>query len=327
MTHSAEHEQWAVWWRYRRAQGIDFRTRCAVFGGRPIVPTEQKTPPFWRYNRAANQVLFSGYHLKDENFASYIAELRRSGVSWLHGYPSHITLLADFILSARDSYGDLRRQISHVTIGAESLLGHQREAINKAFEVTVRQHYGLAEGVANVSECPEGHLHIDEDFAAVEFVKRDSDAGYAIIGTNFTNPAFPLLRYDTGDTVELAEPGELLCGYGGRVVKEIDGRVEDYVLLDDGSRIGRMDHIFKDMTSIREAQIVQRVPGAIQIRVVRSRGYSKAAEQRLLDETRSYCGQGLRIEIKYLESLPRGRTGKLRFVVSEIERASIRAEA
>jgi len=227
--------------------------------------------------------------------------------------------------NASDDLSDLKEQITNVTIGAESLLEHQRETINQAFDVSVRQHYGLAEGVANISECPEGHLHVDEDFAAVEFVKRD-DGAYAIIGTNLSNTAFPLLRYDTGDTVELAESQELNCGFHGRVVVSIDGRVEDYVLLSDGSRIGRMDHIFKDMTNIREAQIFQRVAGAIEIRVARSSGYTESDERLLLEETRSYCGGDLQIEVKYFDSLPRSKAGKLRFVVSEIERGLIRVE-
>ena len=319
-TISAEQEQWAVWWRYRRIHGIGFDTRCAVFGGRPIVPVEWKNPPFWRYNRTANQIFFSGYHLKEENLPSYVAELRESGAEWLHGYPSHLTLLADYITSEGVN---LRDQVRYVTIGAESLLEHQRQAINKAFDVTVRQHYGLAEGVANISECSHGRLHVDEDFSPVEFVRRAESDICSVIGSNVTNPAFPLLRYDTGDTVELEDSLVCPCGFGGRIVKSIDGRIEDYILLADGSRIGRMDHIFKDLTTIREAQIVQRTSGVIKVRIVKSAGFSEVDERRLLAEIHAYCGSGLDVEINYVESIPRSKTGKLRFVVSELKRSSI----
>ncbi|MFQ5608251.1 MAG: hypothetical protein ACE5GA_09915, partial [Candidatus Zixiibacteriota bacterium] len=103
VTLSAEREQWAIWWRYRIEHGIDIDTPCGVFGGRAIVSAQASKPPFWRYNSPARQILFSGYHLSEENLPAYVAEIRRSRLTWLHGYPSHLTLLAAHILdSGRD---------------------------------------------------------------------------------------------------------------------------------------------------------------------------------------------------------------------------------
>ncbi|MDR1183190.1 MAG: hypothetical protein LBK67_00150, partial [Coriobacteriales bacterium] len=52
-------EQWAVWWRYRRALGIEFGTEQAMFGTQRIVPVNQHKPPYWRYNKANHQTYFS----------------------------------------------------------------------------------------------------------------------------------------------------------------------------------------------------------------------------------------------------------------------------
>ncbi len=90
-------EQWAIWWRYRGWHGIERRTWCGLFGGRSVVPATQKSPPFWRFNHAGRQLLFSGYHISPENLPAYAAELRRRQPPWLHGYPSlwtHIPILA-----------------------------------------------------------------------------------------------------------------------------------------------------------------------------------------------------------------------------------------
>lgn len=321
LTHSAEREQWALWWRYRIELGIEFDTPCGVFSGRAIVPVKQTRAPFWRYNKPAKQVLFSGYHLKEENLSRYVSEIKRSGVRWLHGYPSHLTLLASHLLNSSD---DLRKQITHVTSGAESLLAHQRELIERAFDSRMYQHYGLAEGVANISECAHGTLHVDEDFSAVEFIREDGADNYRIIGTNFTNDAFPLLRYDTGDVASgLSENTDCPCGVRSRTVKSIDGRVEDYIVLADGTKVGRIDHIFKDMTAIREAQIIQRTPGRIVLRIVRAREYRERDEKKLRAETEKYLGKNTHSDIQYVESLQRGKTGKLRFVISEIPEACV----
>jgi phenylacetate-CoA ligase len=175
----------------------------------------------------------------------------------------------------------------------------------------------MAEAVANISECDQGRLHIDEDFAAVELVEREQ-GGYSVVGTNFTNPLTPLLRYEVEDVVTLLPEPSCACGRPGRVVERIDGRLEDYVVLKDGTRVGRMDHVFKDMVNVREAQIRQSRPGAITIYVVRMPAFTESDEQAIFRETAKRLGDGAEVRMEYVDQLERSPIGKLRFVVSEI---------
>jgi len=313
-TNQAIRHQWAVWWRYFRWHGLQHGTWCAHFGGRSIVPWTQAKPPFWRYNRPGRQILFSGYHMGPRTLPFYVDEMRKKRPLWLHGYPSHLALLAAHIV---ENNVDLGYQIRWITTGAESLLEHQADLMEKAFGLRPRQHYGMAEAVANISECPHGSLHVDEDFSAVEFVPHPHGLSHKIIGTNFTNPAMPLLRYDVEDMVTLAEDS-CPCGLPGRVVLRIDGRREDYVILRSGTRIGRMDHIFKNMTSIREAQIIQREIGRIIVHVVKAGNYTHQDEVALRKEAVKRVGADTEVKIEYVDAITRTKTGKLRFVVSEI---------
>jgi phenylacetate-CoA ligase len=175
----------------------------------------------------------------------------------------------------------------------------------------------MAEGVANFSECEYGRLHVDEDFAAVEFLPAGAGSVYRVIGTNLSNPAMPLIRYDTGDLVRLTDEN-CPCGRWGRLVGRVDGRQEDYVVLRDGTRIGRMDHVFKDMVRIREAQIRQRQIGSIEVWVVRGTGYADGDERAMLREIGLRLGQDISVSVHYCERLPRTARGKLRLVVSEL---------
>lgn len=318
-TKSAIQEQWAVWWRYRRIHGIEPGTWCGYFGGRSVVPLTQKRPPFWRTNYPGKQILFSGYHMSSENMSSYAEELRKKRPPWLHGYPSLIALLAAHLIESRE---DLGFQPRWITVGAENLLPHQAGLIRRAFGVQPRQHYGMAEAVANISECPEGNLHVDEDFAAVEFISDQDDNTQRVIGTNFTNLVFPLLRYDVQDTVTVSE-GRCSCNRPGRMVQWIDGRLEDYVVLKNGARLGRMDHIFKDMVNVLEAQINQSRTGELLIRVVRGHGYTDSDEATLIRETRRRVGNETNLSIEYVQNLERSKRGKLRFVVSSIATAQV----
>ncbi len=320
MTLEAEREQWAVWWRYRSRFGIDRKTWYAHFYGKTIVPQSQSEPPFWRVNWPGRQILFSAYHMSQRNLGLYIDELNRRQPPWIQGYPSILALLATYITENR---ARLTYRPRVVTTGAETLLPHQKRLIEMAFETSCRQHYGLTEGVANISECPEGKLHVDEDYALVEFIPI-GPYRYRIVGTGFTNFAFPLIRYDSGDVAELPELAVTCrCGRAGRVVKSIDGRIEDYVVTADGRKIGRLDHIFKDMINIKEAQVAQDRVDAVVFRIVRGARYSERDEHLLLQEARLRLGSAIDIQLAYVESLARTETHKLRFVVSTLPQARV----
>jgi len=321
MTLRGEQEQWATWWRYRRQFGIDHSTWYAHFYGKSVVPLRQKTPPFWRTNYPGRQILFSAYHMNDKNMEFYCQELNRRRPPWIQGYPSLLALLGSYMLTSGNS---LVYRPRIVTVGAESLLPQQKEIIESAFGASCRQHYGTTEAVANISECPEGRLHVDEDFGVVEFVPNEFGE-LQIVATGFVNEAFVLLRYNVGDTVTLARQEEVCpCGNPGRVVESIDGRIEDYVLTAQGVRVGRLDHIVKDMVNVRECQIVQEEKGAIQFRVVRGNSYSKRDEEKLRAESAKRLGDDMRIDIVYVDALERTDRGKLRFVVSRLREGAIR---
>ncbi len=315
-TWRAHREQWAVWWRCWMEHGLSLGTPCLQVAGRSVVPTAQQAPPFWRYNRAGRQILFSSYHLNERTARHYLEEMRRARAPWMHGYPSMISLLARYALEL-----GVKLDLRWVTLGAENVLPHQVETIRSAFGVEPIQHYGMAEAVANFSLCRRGNLHVDEDFAAVDFIPMGGDQ-YQIAGTNFSNPAFGLFRYDVGDIATVT--GRTCdCGRSGRVVDRIDGRKEDFVITKRGARLGRLDHVFKDLTRVREAQIRQTEPGKVTIWIVKADGYGERDEEALHREVQKRVGDELLYDIAYTDTIPRTSTGKLRFVVSTVAEGQI----
>ena len=316
-TRRAIQEQFAVWWRYRRWHGIELGTRCGYFGGRSVVPVSQEAPPYWRHNPAAKQLLFSAYHMNDRTLPAYVSMIRKAQPPWLHGYPSLLQLLASWIVDRRV---DLGYQVKWITIGAESLMPNQSRAIEEAFGVRPIQHYGMAEAVANISECPAGRMHVDEDFAAVEFVKDERSGALRVVGTSLANDATGFLRYDVGDLVKGETGGSCSCGLPGRIVGEIDGRKEDFIVLANGARVSCGNQMFKTLEDIREAQILQTRAGEVTVRVVRSANYGEGSERRLLREMRKRLGNETAIRVEYTGRVQRTSNGKLRLVVSEVGR-------
>jgi phenylacetate-CoA ligase len=175
----------------------------------------------------------------------------------------------------------------------------------------------MAEAVGNASQCPEGYLHLDEDFAAVELLPLKDGTGFQVVGTALSNHATPLIRYVTGDVVSAI--GHCNCGRPGRALESMDGRAEDSIVLADGSQVGGLNHVFKHLTAIREAQVHQHVVGAVTVKVLRRDGYRDADDELLRRELHKRLGADVDIDVEYVEALPRSASGKLRLVVSHLK--------
>jgi phenylacetate-CoA ligase len=90
--------------------------------------------------------------------------------------------------------------------------------------------------------------------------------------------------------------------------------------LPNGVKVGRLDHIFKDLIHVQEAQFRQNHPKRVEIWVVKGQGYDECGEEsQLLLETRKRLGHDINIQIRYVNSIERTKSGKLRFVVSNLD--------
>jgi phenylacetate-CoA ligase len=309
-----ENKQWAIWWRYRQWHGIDLDKWCGWFGGRLIISTKNQSSPYWRINIPGKQIMFSAYHLNNNTIGDYYNEIAVRQLKWLHGYPSQISLLSS--LMHENNLVPISF-VTYITFGAENLLDNQKEIIRKMFpNAVLRQHYGLSEGVANISEDIYGNLIVDDDFCYVEFIpiSTENQNMCKIIGTGFCNEAFPLIRYDTGDIAEIT-----YLPNGSIKIVSIDGRKEDFIHLPNGVKLGRLDHIFKNLISIKEAQIRQYDLYHIDFNVVRGSTYDEKDEDKLWKEIRMRIDESVTVKINYMEKIERTKAGKLRFVISDIK--------
>lgn len=311
-TVQADREQWAMWWRYYRMHGIARGTPSAAFLAQHLVPIEQVNPPFWRHDSATKRTFFSAYHMSEENLPAYLAALRASMPRWIQGRPSSLAILAGYIADSGDR---LDHPVEWITSASENLTDHQANLIETAFGVRPIQHYGMAEAIGNISQHPDGVLRVDEDFATIEFLDHPETKTKRIVGTNVTNLATPLIRYD---------PGDLALMRGGgfpREVEKFEGRGEDFIVLKNGQKIGAVNRIFEDSINIKEAQIRQKTPGKIAVLVVKRAGYTAKDDATLIASLMHYLGSDIEIDIEYTSMVERTPSGKARAVVSEIKGA------
>jgi phenylacetate-CoA ligase len=278
-----------------------------------VVPIRQSTPVFWRHNKTDNMLIMSSYHLGDSTFSSYLAALETFDPVLIEAYPSSIGILAAYMTAQNAYYKG--ESLKAIITSSETLDPRVREQIENRFGCKVFDWYGSYERVAAIGTCEKGHYHLISDYSYAELIPW-GDNKAEIVGSRFTNWLMPLLRYKTDDVVTLTDSDETCpCGRTFPRVESIDGREADYIRTPDGRRIGRVGQIFKDVSNLQEAQIVQDRLDEIQIRVLPFKGFGKAQEARLIANAKKRLGTGISVKVEVVSSIPRTKNGKLRTVV------------
>jgi phenylacetate-CoA ligase len=307
-TNECHQTEMAFRWRHKAWGGVPFLSRSAYLSGHPVVPANQTWPPFWRVDQTERRLLCSSYHFTAENLPHYADALAGFAPDFLHGYPSSLFVLAQHVLERGEH--SVRPRV--IFTGSETLLDFQRAAVERAFGAKVFNWYGNTEMTGNIVECAYGSLHYRTDYGLLE-LQEDNE----IVATGFLNRAMPLVRYRTGD-VATARVGTCECGCAFPLIESVEGRVEDYIRTPDGRTVGRLDHIFKGVEHVREAQIVQEQLNELHLRIVRVDGFGPRDEQAILANARERLGPSIRLHCEYVEAIERTPAGKFRFVVTEV---------
>jgi phenylacetate-CoA ligase len=303
-------------WRQLAWAGFKRGDRRAWIRGDMVVPVDAEQPPFWRMNHAEDMLMFSSYHLSDKNAPTYIAVLERFAPAVIQAYPSSIAFLAKWLDAKGATYKG--GALKGIVTSSETLDDENKALIEARFGCRVFDWYGQFERVAAIGTCEHGRQHIVSDYSFVELLPAE-DGLFEIVGTGFNNFAMPLIRYRTGDFVR-PEAADIACECGRHfpLVASIQGRADDVVKLPDGRHVGRLDHIFKGVEGVLEAQIRQDQIECIDILVVPTEGYSAAVESQLRSNANERLGGSVLIKVHTVSALPRTKNGKLRGVVCNV---------
>ena len=309
-------ESFAGVWRQRRSFGANVEDPNLTFNGRMIVPFRQRRPPFWRRNAWAGQTLFSVYHMAPPNMPAYVQAVHETPARYAQGYPSALHLVARAMLAEKRPLPPGR--LVAVFTSSESLLDFQRDVIEEAFGAPVRDHYACSELAVSMGACARDRLHVDMEYCIVEVEPLEETAEWVrgpLLVTGLGNEALPFLRYRIGDIGTRAKT-PCWCGRPGDSFVSIEGRIEDYLATPDGRLIGRLDHVFKEMSAVAEAQIVQERPDRVRVLVVPGADWKSASDALLIREIRKRIGDEISIAIELTETIAREPNGKFRAVKS-----------
>ncbi|EPA3403269.1 exopolysaccharide biosynthesis protein VpsH [Vibrio cholerae] len=303
-------ERQLAWAGYRKGD------KRAWIRGDMVVPLSQKQGPFWRYSWFEQMIVLSSFHLTPQTMSSYLQAMVDFGVEVIQAYPSSIATLARY-LEAKQSYYPAK--LKSIITSSESLSAEDRQVIETRFGCKVFDWYGLFERVAAIGQCEHGRYHLLSDYSHVELLAA-GDGRYELVGTNFNNQYFPLIRYKTGDHVHLSENEACPCGRVFPVIERIEGRIGDYLVGEDGQKVHILNHIPKGIAGIMACQFVQSERGQIVVKVVAdAEQFNQEQQKQLISNTQARLGSSLNVTIDIVSALERTANGKIRQAICTIK--------
>ncbi len=322
--------EWAFKTEIWSRAGYTAGDRMAVLRGVKLADPDRKP---WEFERALGELRLSPFHLVPRTMDLYLELIERHRVAFLNGYPSAIDLLARHMLRVGwKPYAGLKGVLPI----SEPLYAHQRETIAQALGGRpIVPFYGLSEKVAIAAEvdgAPEEY-EFEPLYGVAELVDDDGrrvlEPGRRgrIVATGLQLRGMPLLRYDTGDTAELASAGDALRL---RVRAIRPRRAQEFLVSAAGGLVSMTAvNIHSDAyLSVEEFQFYQDTPGEAVLKAVLAPGRAASDVETFAREIERKAGAGLRIVPRLVDALPAGARGKRPYIDQRLDldvyRAAVR---
>jgi len=240
------------------------------------------------------------------------AEILRRPPEYMVGYVSSLVAFGRFLA---ENHPKLPAP-GGILAAAEPLEESQRAFLAAAYRAPVFNTYGCREFMSIAGECDRhGGMHVAAENLVVETADPGSAEPSEILVTDLHNHGTVFLRYALGDGGILS-PKSCDCGRGLPLLEAVAGRSADTLELPRGRVISGIffRHILKDVREVVEFQITQPRPDHVVVSTVLSNPLSDASQALFEFEMRRVLQENT-FEMKVVDSLIRGRSGKKRTII------------
>jgi phenylacetate-CoA ligase len=316
---------WAILLRQWAWAGVlPLCPRITLFGAK-IVPSDRTKPPYWTSNLPERQALMSIFHLSPNTAPEYLAFLRTRQGSVLEGFPSVLSILADFVLE-RGATIPMRVAFT----SGEPLYPWIREKIETAFETKVFDSYGMTEYCGAIQQCAHGRMHLVPEFGFLEIIDehnqpvRDGEEGY-FVWTGFLNPAMLLVRYRIGDRGRWQADEPCPCGVSFPLVIPTITRESEILQCVDGRLFSprALNQLLKEATSLRSCQFVHDRPERVIVRAVSSNGNGPEEMMRIRTKLQQLLGPSMRVTAEIASQPVLLPGGKIPLIVNQLKHQKV----
>ena len=149
-----------------------------------------------------------------------------------------------------------------------------------------------------------------------------------VVVTHLASRDYPFIRYRTGD-VAVMQPGRCACGRGLPLLREIQGRSNDFIVAADGTRMqsAALTYVLREVPGIEAFKIVQESLALTRLMLVTAAGFDRRRTGDIVAGFKRRLGPGVAVEVEYVSHIPAEKSGKYRYIISHVVDAGDAAHA
>lgn len=313
-------ERFACLDNFKNRFGWEFGDRTAWFSGRNFLSNRDlKKNRYWKTDFINNIQFYSTFNINKITVPFYIKQLNKYKPKFFSGFPSSILEIAKISIN-------LGLKLNYIPNGifptAESTNNYDKTIIESFYNCKMYDQYASSEGAPFITQCKNGHMHIEMLSGVFEVIDENgnkSNKGELII-TPFATKATPLVRYKIGDQVELENNPNICCYNKAPIVKNIFGRVSDFIYSKERGKINIINicNSSKYVKGIDKFQIIQNKINEIKVLIVTNEFFSANDEKLFLKELRDRLGYKILIKFEFVEFIPIEKSGKFRIIKNSL---------
>lgn len=271
-----------------------------------------------------NIIPFDISQLNSSRLDTLCQSIAKYNVVALRGYASSIDLLAHHIAENNITLPSLKLIIA----GSESLQDSTRELVKQYIGCNIISQYANEENGILAQEAASNEIstafYLNQASYFFEIIKLNSDepAKYGELGrivlTDLFNYAFPIIRYDTGDTGVMLKKTERHSEYP--VLGKLYGRKVDLIFDINGNVVHPtgISRLLKNYNHINQWQFIQL--GKKNYSLILSTQYRDLQVTEIQNELVNLLGKNAEITIKFLNEIPVLASGKRKPIINNWKR-------
>ena len=270
-----------------------------------------------------NMIMMDSSRMDEQALAEMFHTIEKKKVKCLVGYSSALGELSDYIRrSGRDCSNCSVRAIIPIS---ETMPEPVRRTLEKQFGCPVRAWYSSEEnGIMGLQNEKDEGYRIDTETYYYEILKMDSDEPAEpgelgrIVITDLFNYAFPILRYDNGDTAVAVRKEK--NGRFKLYLSELYGRRSDLIYDCKGNAVTPyiITNNLWDIEGVKQYRFIQEDVKDYTIWL--NGDPAKMDQEEILGRIRPYLGDEARIKVEIVDEIPVLASGKRKYIENRCEK-------
>ena len=270
-----------------------------------------------------NMIMMDSSRMDEKALAEMFRTIEKKKVKCLVGYSSALGELSDYIRkSGTDCSNCSVRAIIPIS---ETMPEPVRRTLEKQFGCPVRAWYSNEEnGIMGLQNEENEGYHIDTETYYYEILKMDCDEPAEpgelgrIVITDLFNYAFPILRYDNGDTAVAVRKEK--NGRFKLYLSELYGRRSDLIYDCKGNAVTPyiITNNLWDIEGVKQYRFIQE---DVKDYTIWLNGDPEKMDQKeILGRIRPYLGEEARIKVEIVDEIPVLASGKRKYIENRCEK-------